>query len=86
LVGKARRDIQGRKGLSEARGGDGFNVLLFRSSKAAAAALSDRRVVRYFRAGHIPAVRRGNVVLANKAPINLTDLRRWTAVLQAVGH
>ncbi|HTS74186.1 MAG TPA: hypothetical protein VMG74_10790 [Gaiellaceae bacterium] len=62
-----------------------FYVLVFRTAGEAQAALRDRSVRRYLRVSHIPAARRGNVVLSDKVPVSRGDWRRWTAALSRVG-
>lgn len=67
-----------------------FYVLVFRSSRDAAAALDNPGVKRELRLNHFPVLRKDNVVAATPEPIVAgeplaKDWRHWTAVLRSLG-
>lgn len=75
-----------KAGVATFKAGKEFWVLVFPSSHAAEAALNDRSVHRYLRVTHIPAARRGNVVLTDRVRVSKADWNRWTAALSRVGR
>lgn len=67
-------------------GARSFLVLVFPTTDDASTALRDPSVARFLRDGHVPAVKRKNMILTTKTPVaDSAAWPRWKAIFDSVG-